>query len=855
LIGQNADDILTSYSGRPARNGPAGLRSQSLMIEDRRIGQLLVREGIIDENQLNKALEIQDQSYGKPLGAVMMELKMIGEHDFLKVLAKQFHTQYLTTQKLSDLNVPENVLKLVPASTAEKYTLFPVQFKKSTKSLTVVTSNPGDMAAIDEIKFVSGISNVKALVALEESVKAAIEKWYKNDDNAFAMLTEIDDGLPGYELGGASREAEGESSEDSPLDISSMVTPEGAERRQEQAEEVEVSSVEDDGIYLGGMEAMPGDDNTARDSVVIEEVSGESPVEVEEVTVSPMDKEEAVKEEVEEIEAKPLRRTDIKKYRLRMLVMEPHDSIRKFIVKLFAHEGFKVRGVKTREEAVEELERGEYDSLVIKEKDLGEGEEFAGLIAERFPEVELCSIKDYGSAVIGETRAHKRLMSSFLETLDVVMGMLESESGALQGHSHNTAKYARLIAGKLDLPQREVDTIALAAYIHELGKKSMNHRSLLNLEKDADPEDVIESAEIPLKLLGSAKYPLEVQPVIHHQFERWDGEGIPDGLSGEDIPLGSRVLAVVEAFEHLTSKQISQNPLEPTAALEEIKKREGELFEPALVKIFLGVVRDDIYLQQMSTAQEKILVADTEADLITLLELRLVNMGFAVITARSGEEALNKAKAELPALVITEADLPDFSGFELIEKIKQEAELKDVHFMFLSRKDDSSYVNRGFQMGAEDYIIKPVKVEILGAKINTMMNRITAEKKTAAPAAAGVSGSLSEMGLPDIIQILGAGRKTGRITLEDNGKTCHIDMEDGQIVNAYLDDMTGEEAFYKILYWDKGTFSIDPNAELGERLISMANDSLMLEGFRRMDEEARDGGQEEDITLDGSDFF
>lgn len=823
------------------------------MIEDQRIGQFLLREGAITEEQLKQALEMQKESYGKALGEVMIEMNIVTEADFLRVLAKKFHTQYLTTKKLSELKVPEAVLKMIPVATVEKHVLFPVQYKKSDKSLTVVITDPSDMAAMDEVKFVSGVGNLRALVGIKGSIQAAIDKWYKNEKGAFDMLLGISG--DGYEIGGTMGAAEGLEEKDAALDLSALITsPDSDDSEAVEIEEIQEQAPagsDEEALYLGGMESMPGDDNLSRESVVIEDVGDEGPVEVEEVTVAPISPEAEEPAEEPKAEAKT-RRADVKKYRLRMLVVDSHDSIRKFIVKLFAHEGFKVRGVASRDEAIEELSQGEYDSLVIKEKEMGEGEEFINLMNERFPGVELCSVKDYGSAMIGETRAQRRLMTSFLETLDVLMGLLEMESGGMQGHSHNTAKYCRLIASKLDLPVREVDTIALAASVHEIGKKGLSHRSLLRIE-EKDDEDLAEQAEIPLKLLSSAKFPLDIGPILRHQYERWDGKGFPDGVAGEEIPLGARVLSLVEAFEDLTSKYTGNESMEPTAALEIIKKKEGKLFDPNLVDIFLGVVRDDIYLQQMSGTQERILIVDTEADLITLLELRLVNMGFAVSSARTGREGIDRAKSDAPAMIITEADLPDISGFEMIEEIKGDPETRDIHFLFLSRKDDSASVNRGFKLGAEDYMIKPIKVDILGAKINTMMSRIKTDKK--APAAAGVSGSLSEMGIPDIVQILGAGRKTGRITLEDNGNTCYIDMAEGQVINASIEDLKGEEAFYKILYWTTGSFSIDPNASVDERLITISNDSLMLEGFRRMDEETQGGPREDDITLDGSDFF
>jgi hypothetical protein len=112
------------------------------------------------------------------------------------------------------------------------------------------------------------------------------------------------------------------------------------------------------------------------------------------------------------------------------------------------------------------------------------------------------------------------------------------------------------------------------------------------------------------------------------------------------------------------------------------------------------------------------------------------------------------------------------------------------------------------------------------------------------------------MSLPDIIQILGVGRKTGKIVLKNGGQSAEIHMEEGRIVNALIDNLKGEDAFYKIIYWNEGAFNIDPNIAITDRLINISNDSLLLEGYRRMDEAAHGkGAGDQDITMDGSEFM
>ncbi len=816
-------------------------------MQDRKLGQLLLQEGLVSESDLNRALAEQKAS-NKRLGEILLEMGLIDEITLLRVLARQHRTQYLTTKKLSQINIPEAILKLVPENICEKYELFPVQYKKGEKTLVVAMSDPNNVEALDEVRFVSGINNVKPLVALSSAIQSAIRRWYKGDRSAFGVELELEgvsasDFFPGQEpmielepeREGKEPEIEITPAEPEVVDFQKLVTEEtGAER--------------DSDIFLG---AKPPP-KKSEPAIIIEEVEEPAQAPSETIKLEPV-------EEAKE-EAKPKadeRKKALEKFRRKILVVERHDQIRKFIIKLFTSEGHQVRGFKSLKEAFEILKQEPFDFLVVKERYLEESSaEFEERFHKDFPRTELCIIKDYGSAVIGETRSYQRLTSSFLETLDVLLGLLELEGGGVQGHSHNVAKYSRLIANKLELAPKEVDAITLAGYVHDLGKKGIKPYSILDIDATVDASEVMEQAEIPLKLLGAAKFPFDIETIIRHQYERWDGRGIPDGLKEEQIPVGSRILALVDAYEDLTNPGLNPEPLEPGDALERLNRQAGKIFDPEIVELFMTVVRDDIYLKKVEVAQDKILIADTEFDLTTLLELRLVKEGFGVVIARSGEEALERAKKEKPSLIITEVNLPGIDGLEFISELKKDEETKSIPFVFLSRRDDSQIVTKALELGAEDYITKPVKVDVFCAKIKTMLARLKEEKKVETAQPVGVTGSLSEMSLPDIIQILGAGRKTAKITLENNGKKAYIYLEDGRVVNAEIDDLKGEEAFYKILWWNEGTFTIDPNVEIKERLINMSNDSLMLEGFRRMDEELKERGEiDEDLSLDGGDFI
>ena len=103
----------------------------------------------------------------------------------------------------------------------------------------------------------------------------------------------------------------------------------------------------------------------------------------------------------------------------------------------------------------------------------------------------------------------------------------------------------------------------------------------------------------------------------------------------------------------------------------------------------------------------------------------------------------------------------------------------------------------------------------------------------------GVSGSLEEMGIPDIVQILHQGRKTGALHLSSEGEQGTIFFKDGTVVDAAWRGLGGEEAFYAVVGVSKGGFTIDPTVTPPEKVIQASPEMLLLEGMRRLDEANR----------------
>lgn len=124
----------------------------------------------------------------------------------------------------------------------------------------------------------------------------------------------------------------------------------------------------------------------------------------------------------------------------------------------------------------------------------------------------------------------------------------------------------------------------------------------------------------------------------------------------------------------------------------------------------------------------KILLVDDEQDILEIVGYNLSQEGYKIITAQNGKEAIIKAKREQPQLIIMDVMMPEMDGIEACENIRKIPELSDVIITFLTaRSEDYSQV-AGFDVGADDYITKPIKPKVLVSKVKALLRRLKDEK-------------------------------------------------------------------------------------------------------------------------------
>lgn len=187
-----------------------------------------------------------------------------------------------------------------------------------------------------------------------------------------------------------------------------------------------------------------------------------------------------------------------------------------------------------------------------------------------------------------QRRKNPLLRSTVAAFLDVV----EKREGYSVGHSQRVARYSIMLARELALPQPEVNVTRLASLFHDIGKIGIRDRILL---KDGDLtrgeyEQMKMHCRLGGEILGNVSDLSDIAPIVICHHEKWDGSGYPYGLSGNEIPIPARIIAVADSYDAMASNRRYRRSLSKDEALQELSNRAGTQFDPDIVKAFISVL-------------------------------------------------------------------------------------------------------------------------------------------------------------------------------------------------------------------------------------------------------------------------
>ena len=201
----------------------------------------------------------------------------------------------------------------------------------------------------------------------------------------------------------------------------------------------------------------------------------------------------------------------------------------------------------------------------------------------------------------------EQLEQAYLDMIQTLRYTVEAKDSYTRGHSDRVSEYSVLIGEKLGLSEEQIKTLRIGGLFHDIGKIGIPDSILLKPAKLTDDEysQIKNHPSIGAHILGNATIFKEIIPIVKHHHEKYDGNGYPSRLKGEEIPYIARIAAVVDTFDAMTSRRSYRGPIDIEHVKEEIKRCEGTQFDPQIAEVFLDILNNDY--DKIKDIQEKYL--------------------------------------------------------------------------------------------------------------------------------------------------------------------------------------------------------------------------------------------------------
>lgn len=209
----------------------------------------------------------------------------------------------------------------------------------------------------------------------------------------------------------------------------------------------------------------------------------------------------------------------------------------------------------------------------------------------------LSTIAAQASIAINNAMLYDEQQRTYLNTIHALVSAIEASDSYTRGHSERVTKYSLAIAKKIGLSPERLKIMERAAILHDIGKIGIN-LALLHKVGKLTPEDIQDLQQHPvigIKILEPIEFLVDVRVCIAQHHERFDGKGYPNKVSGEQLLLESRILAVADSFDAMTSDRPYRKALALDIAVKELVDNRGTQFDPAIVPVFVELLENGTF--------------------------------------------------------------------------------------------------------------------------------------------------------------------------------------------------------------------------------------------------------------------
>lgn len=211
-------------------------------------------------------------------------------------------------------------------------------------------------------------------------------------------------------------------------------------------------------------------------------------------------------------------------------------------------------------------------------------------------------IKDINAKL---TETYDKLEAAYMESIETLRHTVDAKDPYTRGHSDRVAEFSVLIGKRLGLSENDLHTLQIGGLFHDIGKIGVPDSILQKDSKLTDDEysEIKNHPAIGVHILSTATIFNDIIPIVKHHHEKYDGNGYPSRLKGEDIPYFARITAIADSFDAMSSRRSYRNILPLDTIKDEFLKNKGTQFDPNLVDLFLDILDNDF--EKIKEIQEK----------------------------------------------------------------------------------------------------------------------------------------------------------------------------------------------------------------------------------------------------------
>jgi HD-GYP domain-containing protein (c-di-GMP phosphodiesterase class II) len=401
--------------------------------------------------------------------------------------------------------------------------------------------------------------------------------------------------------------------------------------------------------------------------------------------------------------------------------------------------------------------------------------------------------------------------NDYVETLNILVTMLEQSRPHHRGHSGQLARQTAIVGRRLGMPPKELAALAIASYLHDLGKPPERHFTLasnaVNLEWKVDAK---RHYRAPTKMFEAVHLPVQVNTILAQMYEAYDGSGTPQGVKGEEITLGARILAAVDSFLDLTKNPANAHGkvFSKQQALEHLRQHAGVLYDPVVADIVGQVQSGELLRSRIAADGRQVLIAEPDEAMRTdLLEsvLRQELVAHAISTLDGALDGLTNRDCDV---LVVSLRFGIQEVLSLLQYTRTTPELAGLPVIVVG-DPDAPTKERLLQGGATVVM----SGEDPDAAAKSIREHYEDRIQHNGPARV-VRGSFDELPPVELLKLLGAGRKSGRLQLRQHAHEGFLYLEHGKVVAASLGTQLGEPALQGLLQLRQADFQYDPDALL-----------------------------------------